>query len=96
MRKKNHHAVLGVQRDASPDEIKAAYRRLALQYHPDRNRDAGAEERFKEISEAYSVLSGKLPAEPIGGNQNDANGWETSVIKIWQEILGEEESNTYR
>jgi molecular chaperone DnaJ len=49
--------ILGVPRTASKDEIKAAYRKLALQYHPDRNKDSGAEEKFKQISEAYAVLS---------------------------------------
>jgi molecular chaperone DnaJ len=49
--------VLGVEKAASKDQIKDAYRKLALQYHPDRNKDAGAEEKFKEISEAYAVLS---------------------------------------
>ncbi len=51
------YQILGVQRSSSKDEIKAAYRKLALQYHPDRNKDPGAEERFKQISEAYAVLS---------------------------------------
>ena len=49
--------VLGVPRTASNHEIKEAYRALALEYHPDRNPSAEAEERFKDISEAYSVLS---------------------------------------
>jgi curved DNA-binding protein len=48
---------LGVSRNASPDEIQRAYRKLARQYHPDVNKDPGAEERFKDISEAYAVLS---------------------------------------
>ena len=48
--------LLGVARDASPDDIKKAYRKLAMQYHPDRNREPDAEARFKEISEAYEVL----------------------------------------
>lgn len=52
------YSVLGVSRDATPDEIKSAYRRLARQYHPDVNPgDAEAEERFKEIGQAYAVLS---------------------------------------
>jgi molecular chaperone DnaJ len=51
------YQVLGVPKEASKDDIKAAYRKLALQYHPDRNKDPGAEERFKEISEAYAILS---------------------------------------
>ena len=55
--KRDYYEVLGVQRIASKDEIKDAYRKLAMQFHPDRNKEAGAEEKFKEISEAYAVLS---------------------------------------
>ena len=55
--KRDYYEVLGISRTASKDEIKNAYRKLALQYHPDRNKLPGAEERFKEISEAYAVLS---------------------------------------
>ena len=51
------YQVLAVPRDASQDEIQQAYRRLARTYHPDLNKDPGAEERFKDISEAYSALS---------------------------------------
>lgn len=57
MSKKDYYEILGVPRNATKEEIKAAYRRLALQYHPDRNKSPDAEERFKEISEAYAVLS---------------------------------------
>ncbi|MBM4422554.1 MAG: molecular chaperone DnaJ [Chloroflexi bacterium] len=57
MSKRDYYDILGVPREASKDDIKGAYRRLAKQYHPDVNKDKGAEERFKEVSEAYSVLS---------------------------------------
>ena len=52
----DYYKTLGVDKKASQDEIKKAYRKLARQYHPDTNKDAGAEERFKQISEAYDVL----------------------------------------
>ena len=55
--KRDYYEVLGVPRGANKDEITNAYRKLALQYHPDRNKTAGSEEKFKEISEAYAVLS---------------------------------------
>ncbi len=55
---KNHYVILGVERDASPEEIKRAYRKLALKWHPDRNPDnEAAEEKFKYIALAYDVLS---------------------------------------
>ncbi len=57
---KDYYSVLGVQKSASPDEIKKAFRKLAVKYHPDRNPDNKvAEEKFKEISEAYEVLGDK-------------------------------------
>ena len=51
------YQILGVPRNTSQDEIQRAYRKLARQYHPDVNHDPGAEDRFKDISEAYNVLS---------------------------------------
>ncbi|HVO85841.1 MAG TPA: molecular chaperone DnaJ [Candidatus Eisenbacteria bacterium] len=55
--KRDYYEVLGVPKESSKDQIKDAYRKLALQYHPDRNKSPEAEEKFKEISEAYAVLS---------------------------------------
>jgi curved DNA-binding protein len=55
--KRDFYEVLGVARSATPEEIQRAYRKLARTYHPDVNHDPGAEERFKEVSEAYDVLS---------------------------------------
>ena len=58
MAKRDYYEVLGVNKSASADQIKSAYRKLAVKYHPDKNKgDKGAEERFKEASEAYHVLS---------------------------------------
>ncbi|MGC8586298.1 MAG: molecular chaperone DnaJ [Candidatus Micrarchaeia archaeon] len=54
---KDYYSILGVSKDASIDDIKRAYRELALKYHPDRNKNPDAEEKFKEINEAYAVLS---------------------------------------
>ncbi|MFN3865981.1 MAG: DnaJ C-terminal domain-containing protein [Demequina sp.] len=54
---KDFYAALGVSKDASPEEIKKAYRRLARDLHPDRHPDKASENRFKEVGEAYSVLS---------------------------------------
>src|SRR5215204_5942183 len=55
--KRDYYEVLGVGRSATEDEIRKAYRRLALQYHPDRNKEAGSAEQFKEVAEAYAILS---------------------------------------
>jgi molecular chaperone DnaJ len=55
--KRDYYEVLGIPKNAPKDQIKDAYRKLAMQYHPDRNKSPDAEEKFKEISEAYAVLS---------------------------------------
>src|SRR3989344_4635577 len=57
MTKKDYYEILGLQKNASKDEIKKAYKDLAKKYHPDLNKNKDAEEKFKEISEAYAVLS---------------------------------------
>jgi len=55
--KRDYYDILGVSRNANDDEIKKAFRRLAKQYHPDANKEQGAEARFIEVNEAYEVLS---------------------------------------
>uniref|UniRef100_A0A915HWC6 J domain-containing protein n=1 Tax=Romanomermis culicivorax TaxID=13658 RepID=A0A915HWC6_ROMCU len=54
---KDYYKILDVPRSANDDDIKKAYRKMALKYHPDKNKSPGAEEKFKEIAEAYDVLS---------------------------------------
>ena len=57
MADKNYYDILGVSKDASPDDIKSAYRKLAKKYHPDVNKEPGAADKFKEVNEAYECLS---------------------------------------
>ncbi len=68
--RRDYYEVLGVPRDATPAAIKDAFRRLALRYHPDRNKEPGAEARFREIAEAYAVLS-----DPKKRSEYDARGF---------------------
>jgi DnaJ-class molecular chaperone len=56
---KNYYEVLGVKKEASAEDIKKSYRRMALQLHPDKNKETNAEEKLKELAEAYEVLSNK-------------------------------------
>jgi len=63
MAKRDYYEVLGVSKSASKDEVKKAYRTLAKQYHPDRNKEVGAEDKFKEVQEAYDVVSDQAKKE---------------------------------
>ncbi|HLF28065.1 MAG TPA: molecular chaperone DnaJ [Anaerolineae bacterium] len=95
-RKRDYYEVLGLGRDSSGDEIKKAYRRLARQFHPDVNKETGAESKFKEINEAYEVLSderkraaydrfGHAGAE--GGFSTDFSGFG-GFSEIFEEFFG--------
>jgi molecular chaperone DnaJ len=88
----DYYKVLGVDKKASQDDIKKAYRKLARKYHPDTNKEAGAEERFKQISEAYDTLGdpekrkkydrgGSIfgGANPFGGGAGGAGGGATAA-----------------
>ncbi|MBM3689205.1 MAG: molecular chaperone DnaJ [Actinobacteria bacterium] len=72
----DYYAMLSVSRDASPDEIKRAYRKLARELHPDVNQDPGSQERFKEVTAAYEVLSDpeKRQMYDLGGDPLRASG----------------------
>ena len=59
MKYKDYYEILGIKRGASDSEIKSAYRKLARKYHPDVNKTKEAEDKFKEINEAYEVLGDK-------------------------------------
>jgi curved DNA-binding protein len=81
---RDYYDVLGVSRDAGPDELQQAYRRLARANHPDVNRDPGAEERFKEVNEAYSALS-----DPELRKRYDRFGEDyRRVPEDWEERVG--------
>ena len=87
MAKRDYYEVLGLQKGASQEEIKKAYRQLAKKYHPDINKEPGAEEKFKEINEAYDTLSDEQkkarydqfghedPTQGFGGGQGFSGGF---------------------
>lgn len=96
--KRDYYEVLEVPRSANKDELKKAYRRLARQYHPDVNKETGADERFKEINEAYEVLSDEDRRARYdrfgheGVNSSGFSGFEGggfgSMADIFEEFFG--------
>ena len=93
MTKRDYYEILGMNRNASNEELKSAFRSLARQYHPDVNKDANAEEKFKEINEAYAVLSDpdKRRAYDQFGHAgvNGAGGVPDWTSMDFTDILGE-------
>jgi molecular chaperone DnaJ len=75
----DYYTILGVPRDADDQTIKRAFRKLAFEYHPDRNKESGAEDRFKEISEAYAVLSD--PEKRAAFDAGEAQGARVSAAE---------------
>ncbi len=82
MARTDHYKTLGVDRKASQEDIKKAYRKLARQYHPDTNKDAGAEERFKQISEAYDVLGDPEKRKKYDRGQSVFGAIDQKVIRV--------------
>lgn len=85
---RNYYEILGVSKNASDDEIKRAYRRLAHQYHPDKN--GGDDKKFKEINEAYQVLGSKEKREQYDRFGGPTSGWEGfgGLSDILEELFG--------
>jgi len=86
MSKKDYYEVLGISKDAKKEEIKKAYRKLVKKYHPDVNKESGTEEKFKEVQEAYEVLSDESKRKAYdqyghagtqGFNPGSTNGYST-------------------
>jgi molecular chaperone DnaJ len=99
MAPRDYYDVLGVRRDASADELKKAYRKLAMQYHPDKNPgDKSAEEKFKEVGEAYQVLSDenlrarydRYGHEGIKSTGGNASGFGTTdFMDLFSQVFGD-------
>jgi molecular chaperone DnaJ len=95
--KRDYYEILGVGKDASAQEIKSAYRKLALKLHPDRNPgDAHAEEKFKEAAEAYSVLSDSDKRQRYDayghaglGSSGFGGGFDPTIFADFSDILGD-------
>ncbi|KAK2714876.1 hypothetical protein QYM36_009168 [Artemia franciscana] len=88
---KNYYETLGVTKNATDTQIKKAFRKLALKYHPDKNKEAEAAEKFKELAEAYDVLSDskKRKQYDMGGfdgfsNFQHGNGYQFNMAEFME------------
>ncbi|KAF7494973.1 DnaJ -like protein subfamily B member 9 [Sarcoptes scabiei] len=82
--KQNYYEILGVKKDATESEIKKAFRKLAVKYHPDKNKDPDAEEKFRQIATAYDVLSDKTKRQQydrFGETDSMAHRFENTNLK---------------
>src|SRR5260221_10028891 len=98
MAKRDYYDILGVSKGANPDEIKKAYRKAALQHHPDRNpNNREAEEKFKEAAEAYGVLSDaqkratydRFGHQGLQASGGPPSGFDPSTFADFNDILGD-------
>ena len=97
MSNRDYYEVLGINRNASDDEIKGAFRKLARQFHPDVNKEPDAEEKFKEINEAYGALSDKdkrarydrFGKEGLGNMGGGFHDYSADFGDIFEEIFGQ-------
>lgn len=95
---RDFYSVLGVPRNASAEDIKKAYKRQALLFHPDKNKSQGAEERFKKVSEAYSVLTDPNKRQIFDtygeeGLKNEGGfgcGFFADPVNIFRDVFGDD------
>ena len=90
---RNFYSVLGVPRNAPQDEIKKAYKKQALMFHPDKNKSPGAAERFKEIAEAYNVLTDPRQRQIFDdyGEEGLGFGFAEDPLNVFRDIFGNED-----
>lgn len=73
---KNYYDILGVKETSTPDEIKKAYRKLAIKYHPDKNKEDGAEDKFKDLAAAYEILGSEEKRKSYDASRNPNNNFD--------------------